>query len=118
VVNGNTVRTINRVFIETNAGTIIGLDSILGMGVNAVGLYKMVYVSHIEDTKMELFAQYWDLLLAFVLGAAVAVGLQGGLLKAKEPVPEPVEHPENPPPLNANTNVNKTTSRPYYTDIS
>jgi hypothetical protein len=109
--------TINRVFIEKNAGNvaIIGLNIEHGTAVNVAGLYKMVFVSHIEDTKMEtltdLFTQYWGILLAFILGGAVGQGIRN-LFKPEEPLPpEPVEHPENPPPLDPNR-------RSPYSDIS
>lgn len=55
------------------------------------------------ETFANLFAEYWGVLLAYVLGVATVVGLQGGLFKTKEPVPEPVEHP---PPLNPRSPYN------------
>jgi hypothetical protein len=109
--------TINRVFIEKNAENvaIISLDIEHGTAVRTVGLYKMVYVSHIEVTKMEtfthLFAEYWGILLAFILGGAVGQGIRN-LFKPEEPLPhEPVEHPE------ANTAPSYNPRSPYN-DIS
>jgi hypothetical protein len=67
------------------------------------------------ETFANLFAEYWGVLLAFVLGVAATIGVQGGLFKTKEPIPEPVEHPENPPYANTPPPLNP---RSPYTDIS
>lgn len=73
------------------------------------------------ETFADLFAQYWGVLLAFILGGAVFQGIRN-LFKKEEPLPEPIEHPEyannapiqQPPPYYNANNV----SRSPYTDIS
>jgi hypothetical protein len=63
------------------------------------------------ETFTNLFAEYWGILLAFILGGAVGQGIRN-LFKPEEPLPpEPIEHPENPPPLDPN-------KRSPYQDIS